>query len=477
MKSLFFFFLTIILFLFNINPVQATDMDGDGMDDEWEIQYGLNPNNPQDAWEDLDEDFVLNLYEFILDAIPTNPASPSVIQVIPGQDLENVLESVPLGVVVRLPEGVFPLRFFHFSGTSGGLKLMIQGGWSADFTVYDPCLYVTELEAESGLDIISFSIEEEAANLVLENLSFHQPEGVSGAVGINIKQIKGNFVANNCSFTNNVFGGIDGALSFFISEQGQMNAWVVNTLIANNISDGIKLTSTDTSFVNFHLYQSTIYNAQETESGLGGTGLAITASDFGVANAKVFNSILFNSEANDLELNAFSDGAIEMAVSHTVFGFTDIDSDAEYTEQTNVSYTDPLFLSPDDNNFGLMENSPALEAGMELGLSLPLHQGFVNCEAISVSIFDPEPRFLSLQIFPNPASDYCSLTWNVADDFEIEKVILYDGLGRMVKTWNFSSPIVKEQNITLDLNNLAHGNYLLLAQSDNQIFREQLIIH
>ncbi len=32
------------------------DQDGDGMDDNWEVRYGLNPNNPGDAGQDPDDD-------------------------------------------------------------------------------------------------------------------------------------------------------------------------------------------------------------------------------------------------------------------------------------------------------------------------------------------------------------------------------------------------------------------------------------
>jgi len=43
-------------------PTQ-TDADGDGMDDDWESRYGLNPGNAGDAGEDLDGDgYVNNVY-------------------------------------------------------------------------------------------------------------------------------------------------------------------------------------------------------------------------------------------------------------------------------------------------------------------------------------------------------------------------------------------------------------------------------
>ncbi len=48
------------------------DSDGDGMFDQWESGYGLNPGDPSDATEDLDFDLLKNLYEFGMGGDPTN---------------------------------------------------------------------------------------------------------------------------------------------------------------------------------------------------------------------------------------------------------------------------------------------------------------------------------------------------------------------------------------------------------------------
>lgn len=50
------------------------DNDEDGMDDRWETTYGLNSNNPADAFLDLDGDTMINLDEFVAG---TNPADPN----------------------------------------------------------------------------------------------------------------------------------------------------------------------------------------------------------------------------------------------------------------------------------------------------------------------------------------------------------------------------------------------------------------
>lgn len=45
-------------------PDDEEDTDNDGMPDAWEIQYGLDPNNPEDANSDLDEDGLTNYEEY-----------------------------------------------------------------------------------------------------------------------------------------------------------------------------------------------------------------------------------------------------------------------------------------------------------------------------------------------------------------------------------------------------------------------------
>jgi hypothetical protein len=51
----------------------AGDTDGDGMPDSWELYYGLNPMDANDASGDLDGDNLLNVDEYMSGSDPSNP--------------------------------------------------------------------------------------------------------------------------------------------------------------------------------------------------------------------------------------------------------------------------------------------------------------------------------------------------------------------------------------------------------------------
>ena len=53
----------------------GVDADKDGMPDAWELKYGLNPNDPEDAKKDLDGDSFTSLEEFEAKTDPKNPDS------------------------------------------------------------------------------------------------------------------------------------------------------------------------------------------------------------------------------------------------------------------------------------------------------------------------------------------------------------------------------------------------------------------
>ena len=91
------------------------DADGDGLPDEWEKKYGLNPNDPADANADLDGDDFTNLEEYAAKTDPTDP-----------KDHPDYLDS--LKIELPLKETSMPFVFRKAN--------KIPAGWRCEF--FDP---------------------------------------------------------------------------------------------------------------------------------------------------------------------------------------------------------------------------------------------------------------------------------------------------------------------------------------------------
>jgi len=95
--------------------VVVLDADGDGMPDEWEKKYGLNPADPVDASLDKDGDDFTNLEEFQAKTDPTD-----------AKDHPEYLDS--LKVQLPLKETFLPFVFRKATP--------VPGGWRCEF--FDP---------------------------------------------------------------------------------------------------------------------------------------------------------------------------------------------------------------------------------------------------------------------------------------------------------------------------------------------------
>ena len=91
-------------------PIEAinADSDGDGLPDDWERKYGLNPQDPADATLDSDEDGFTNLQEFKDGTDPLDAAS--------HRDFVSLLR------VVKVEATVLPLKFTGASRMPNGYK-------------------------------------------------------------------------------------------------------------------------------------------------------------------------------------------------------------------------------------------------------------------------------------------------------------------------------------------------------------------
>lgn len=112
----------------------AGDRDGDGMPDDWEVQNGLNPDDPGDADLDSDGDGFTNQEEFIAGTDPQNAVDRLRITAIAidGDSVEITFTSVPgkvyqLEATNDLAGGVWEIALTNINGNGTDLTVVDEG--------------------------------------------------------------------------------------------------------------------------------------------------------------------------------------------------------------------------------------------------------------------------------------------------------------------------------------------------------------
>lgn len=89
------------------------DSDHDGLPNDWEVKYGLNPNDPTDADKDKDGDGFTNKEEYLAKTDPTDPKSHP-----------DYLES--LSIAGAIQQTFLPFWFKAYSPVPGGFRFTFQ---------------------------------------------------------------------------------------------------------------------------------------------------------------------------------------------------------------------------------------------------------------------------------------------------------------------------------------------------------------
>ena len=194
--------------------------------------------------------------------------------------------------------------------------------------------------------------------LVLEGLQFSDGQSNNGDITtpINSKVIDGNTGGgvyyqsqsgpvdiHNCIFTRNAASYLGGALA--IGNQ-KTPILISNCLFYNNVSE----------------YGSAILNfGALTVKGTTFFGNTNTVIDNNfTANLTISNSIMWD---NAIEISSFLNQQIDIIANNCIINNFDPAMIDEFSSASYISTEDPLFEEPDNGNFQLHTNSPAINAG------------------------------------------------------------------------------------------------------------------
>jgi hypothetical protein len=446
--------------------VMLSDLDDDGMDDDWETDNGLDPTNPKDAWEDADDDYILNLFEFQLETDPNDESSPAVFELSPadGEDvLDDMIEAAENDIrVIRLAQGNYDAEIrvvFHEN-----FRIMIQGGWNDDFTEHNPVLYPTNWfgPSDEALNILTpinnFTVTKSV--IILEGVNFMATDGFSlyGAVTVHIYSGKSAISIYDCTMNNSTYYGLG---LFPKGEADSSDVFIVNTVIGNNNEGGIYTQVTNDVYSRWRLFNTTINNPGSPEGGIDG----LTA-DQAQLRIELTNCINWGNTGYSFNFYSFND--VEISTSNS-----NIDG-AEPTvpifDMGNNINEDPLFQNAAANDWSLATGSPCIDAGIDIGLAYSGPAPEMGAiETIVISSIGNPLAFEDINVFPNPASDFVKLDFG---EMQKElKLSLINANGQQIRSWHYD----QIRYMDLDISALAQGLYFLVAFSESSAMRVKII--
>jgi len=406
------------------------DNDDDGMDDTWEMENGLDPNDAHDAWQDADNDKVLNLFEFQLITDPNNSNDPVSLDLAPSNvdDIKNALDQAEgQTVFIRLSEGEYFIRYDKFYYAD--VQIMIQGGWNEDFTEHNPNTYRTILNGEGSEAMIigtspSNNSPVEYSALIFDGIEVTNSGDFSLGGGIQMWRFS---VVNktsiyNCRFYENTYYGFD-----ITNRNGAVDSefFLVNTVIANNPEGGIYTQVSDLSQTRWRVINTTIHNPNSGDGGVDGL-----TSGTGALDIELDNSINWGND--DYAFNFYSFNDVSVSVENSTVEPLNPDV-SDYTEINNLM-ADPLFVDVPNNDLSLMENSPCIDAGEDLGLAYVGEAPDIGAEEFGLIInttnVHEQPTF---SLIPNILQEgNRSIIFNGLPDTAECIVYIFDEKGRII---------------------------------------------
>ncbi|MCK4661301.1 MAG: T9SS type A sorting domain-containing protein [Bacteroidales bacterium] len=338
------------------------DSDDDGMPDSWETDNGLNPNDPFDAWEDPDGDFVLNLFEYQLNSNPFNASTPNIVTVSAGGNIEDAIDETPTGSVLRVERGTYNVNYMTFSPTT----IMIQGGWNSNFTSRDPIETPTIFDGQSLDEVLYFGFASGTNSVILDGLNLINGKGYFGALNMIadgtaiMKWSIMNCLILDSECIDNDYGGVVYLLHW---ENSQSDVFIIKSIIANNQSSGIYNQTVDYALGKWKIINSNITNNNSLDADEG-YGIDAFTLDSAALTIKFKNTILWGNQKTDLEIL----WSITANVEYSDIGTVNAAYGAVYNEGSGIINMNPLFVNLDNCNFNLLSGSPCIDAGIEVGL-------------------------------------------------------------------------------------------------------------
>jgi len=433
----------------NMEMRGGDDADDDGMDDFWEMQNGLDPDDPEDAFEDLDGDHVINLFEYQMDGDPNNMSSPASINYdTMGGTLQDLLrDNDGSNILIKVAEGTYFEHSIVFYTTD--TKIMIQGGWSTDFTDFDPDTYPTIFDGslEDEVIYISTSASSQAGSLVaiLDGLQLinGSGDGTFGNITL-IGRVNHDFSIYRCK----VSGGIDRGMGI-LNWGGDGRVTIAQVECYDIVKECVYTQNTNNGNICWRDYNNTF-----TDNILGGID-GFTLDSQTKLDYKATNCI-YREQGISLIRN------VDLSIFNCNINTFPTTPDVDSLHTENLIDEDSKFVDATTHNYQLMADSPCVDSGIPVGLMYSGPNPDIGANELLVSSrINKVNEIIKIDVYPNPTVDKVRLS-EYLDSYR-----LYDLNGKIVLKG-------KETN-SINLSHLPTGNYTLTGQKDEKQVIERIL--
>jgi len=375
----------VFVVLYSSLCIAQVDNDNDGIPESWEQINGLDDNDPTDAFCDYDCDQIINLFEYQLDTDPRMYGSPRILErdnSFTSQELAEILESSDADpVVIRLSEGEYSeLEYNNLFATQDvdTYRFIIQGGWNAEFTDYDPYINRTIINgyAINRIRFIAISV-----NSFFESFQHRDAVIIDGleledlSISVSRRRQDLTLSVSNSSLYNlqrNKKESIDHHNNFDSLEQ---YLYVINSTILTRAP--MALSAARGSVLTARIINTTFTDGDSDTASIPDAGFELSPSSGGTLNISTTNSIVWDS-TDFFSLYNNNRGLTDLSYlnAHLEYSYLSpysLISDPslvqqEVVEGQNTFYADPTFENQTLPHYSLSANSPAKKSAFPNGI-------------------------------------------------------------------------------------------------------------
>jgi len=386
------------------------DRDGDGLPADWEIKNGLNDNNPSDAYQDNDGDYLINLREYQLQLDPQNADSdgdqvPDGVEV----DIHTDPAMAESQDVVTVCANACDFTLISAALASGKHYIRVKAGTYFDHFVVGNSRHVFS-EAGAEKTVINADIDDHVVNLN-SNASLHgfTISGGKALLGGGIYAaptsvvIRRNIISNNTAIVsaNDFNSGYGGGIYVASQGGGDYSVRIADNDIHHNTAvwgAGVDVSDYSNTALSANRIHDNIAEVPPALAGANGyqaLGGGVFLSEY--AYARCFNNVIYANQALDGKGGGIYAGFNNAVLNNTLVGnsagvgsgvsstslligniiWNNLPQQASVDAARVMHYSlvngnyagvgnvdaDPLFVNSAINDFRLQKDSPAVDSG------------------------------------------------------------------------------------------------------------------